>query len=161
MLQKQIKDKEIDQPALKAKLPVAHLVMNTGKGNILSNILAKNGIVFKYADVDITSSPMDGLNGSAVVDSFVYKDYTVDSLNLALKSEDSKLRYKLAVLNNAQNSYPYRGFVDGTFFEKGALANVRILDTNNKTALDLGLRAAMHGDGIMSSITSGHPITRI
>ena len=158
MLQKQIKDKEIDQPALKAKLPVAHLVMNTGKGNILSNILAKNGIIFKYADVDITSSPMDGLNGSAVVDSFVYKDYTVDSLNLALKSEDSKLRYKLAVLNNAQNSYPYRGFVDGTFFEKGALANVRILDTNNKTALDLGLRAAMHGDGIMSSITSGHPI---
>ena len=158
VLQRQMKDKEINQPELKAMLPTARLVLKTGSGNILSTILAKNGINFKYADVDITSSPAGGLNGTAIMDSLAYKDYTVDSLNLALNSENDRLKYNLAILNNARNSYPYKGFVDGTLFEKGLLANVRILDSNDKTALDLGLRAAMHGEGIMNSITTRQSI---
>ena len=158
VLQRQMKDKEINQPELKAMLPTARLVLKTGSGNILSTILAKNGINFKYADVDITSSPAGGLNGTAIMDSLAYKDYTVDSLNLALNSENDRLKYNLAILNNPRNSYPYKGFVDGTLFEKGLLANVKILDSNDKTALDLGLRAAMHGEGIMNSITTRQSI---
>lgn len=157
-LRRQIRDKEINQAELKSKLPVAHLVLNTGNGNILSSILAKNGIKFKAANIDVKSSPIEGLNGKAIIDSLVYKDYTIDSLNLVLNSQDNKLKYNLALLNDAQNSYPYKGYIDGTFYEKGILANVKILDTSERTAIDLGLRAAMHGEGIMSSITTQQSI---
>lgn len=73
-LKSQIKNKEINQSALKAKLPVASVILKTGSTNIISNILSKNGIAFKNANIDLKSSPLTGLNGTAIVDSLVYND---------------------------------------------------------------------------------------
>lgn len=157
-LQAQIKNKEINQSALKAKLPVARLVLNTGSTNILSSILSKNGIKFKFADIDLTSSPVNGLNGTAILDSLVYNDVVADSINLALKSENGHLNYDLAILNNASNSYPYKGYLSGTVYEKGIQAMTKVIDDHDKTALDVALQAAMEGEGINLSITSPRSI---
>lgn len=155
----QFNNKLIDQQALKARLPMASIVLKSGNGNILANLLAKNGLAFKRADIDLKSSPLTGLNGSAVVDSLAYNDdITIDSLNLALSSDNNQLKYDLALLNNSANSYPYKGFLDGTLFEKGILANVKILDSDDKDALNLGMKAAMHDDGILASITMPRPV---
>lgn len=158
-MQAQIDNKEINQTTLKEKLPTASLVLRSGSGNILANLLAEKGFVFKTADIDLHSSPYAGLNGTAVIDSLVYDNgITVDSLNIALKSDGDRLTYDLAVLNGATNSYPYKGFLNGTVFEKGILANVTILDDKDKRALDVGLKAAMEGEGILTSVTSAKSI---
>lgn len=155
----QITNKRIDQPAIMALLPNAHLVLNSGGDNILASILAKNGYKFKNADIDLCSSAVNGLNGTVAMDSLVYNDsITVDELNVALKTEDNKLKYDVALLNNVDNAYPYKGTINGTFFEKGIIANATIRDSKDKKALDMGLQAAMHGDGIMLSVISPHSI---
>lgn len=151
----QFNNKLIDQQALKARLPMASFVLKSGNDNILAILLAKSGLAFRRADIDLKSSPLTGLNGSAVIDSLAYNDdITIDSLNLALSSDNNQLKYNLALLNNSVNSYPYKGFLDGTLFEKGILANVNILDSKGKDALKLGMKAAMHDDGILTSITT-------
>ncbi len=158
-LKSQTDNKRIDQPALQRRLPEAHVVLRSGADNMLTTLLADKGYRFKHADIDITSSPLTGLNGTAVVNSLVYNDSTtIDSINIALNTKDDLLRYAVAVINNSSNAYPYKGYVDGTFYERGILARTTILDTHDKTAIDFGLRADMHGDGIRTSIASQYPV---
>lgn len=155
----QITNKSIDQPVLMAMLPNAHILLRSGNDNILADILGKNGYKFKSTDIDVMSSAVSGLNGTVNIDSLVYNDsITVDKMNVALKTENNQLKYNVALENNADNSYPYKGYVDGTFFEKGIVANATIKDSKDKTALDMGLSAAMHGEGIKLSVLSQHSI---
>ena len=157
-LKSQIKNKEINQSALKAKLPVASVILKTGSTNIISNILSKNGIAFKNANIDLKSSPLTGLNGTAIVDSLVYNGTRADSVNLVLKSENGHLNYDVAVVNNPDNEYPYKGTLTGTVLEKGITTDANVIDKHGKTAVAVGLIAAMEGDGIKMSVTSKNSI---
>ena len=75
-------------------------------------------------------------------------------LNINLQSDGSTLNYDMAVSNLPSNSYPYSGQINGSFFEKGLVTHAVVKDKEGKTGLDLGLRAAMEGNGVKLDITS-------
>lgn len=157
-LGKQIENKRIDQSLLQAQLPIGHLKLKSGEGNLFSKILEQQGYSFKSADIDLTSSPSRGLNGNIFVDSLAYNDVQVDSMLIDLTTNATGLNYAMQILNNGQNKYPYKGFLRGNFFERGVNTSLIINDMNDKTALALAAEAAMKGDGINLSLTSAKAV---
>lgn len=154
-LRQQMADKVIDQKELLGQLPNGHFFLNSGTDNFFCQLLKQNGYAMRVAQADITSSPSTGLNGYINVDSLVYQNnFTVDTLRMNLKSDGNTLNYDLAVSNSPSNSYPYRGRIDGSFFEKGVITHALIKDKNGKTGFDLGLRAAMENNGVKMDITT-------
>lgn len=89
------------------------------------------------------------------VDSLVYQDNGDDRhAQHQPASDGSTLNYDMAVSNLPSNSYPYSGQINGSFFEKGLVTHAVVKDKEGKTGLDLGLRAAMEGNGVKLDITS-------
>lgn len=154
-VQQQMEAKVIDQKELLGLLPSGHFMLDSGTDNFFCQLLKQNGYALRTAKADITSSPETGLNGFINVDSLAYQsDVTIDTLRIKLKSDGNTLNYDLAVANTPANSYPYRGSIEGSFFEKGIVTRALVQDKEGKTGLDLGLRAAMEGNGVKLDITS-------
>lgn len=160
-IDKQLKDKWIDQPELFSKLPDATLRLTSGPENILSKLLKRQGIQFQNADIDLTSSHLQGVNGTAHISSFVYEDSTqIDQIDLALKSDGSSMTYDLDVVNNKDNPfYVFRAQLSGALHEKGVSANATIYDEQDRLGLDLGLVGTMEDNGIRLNIAS--PVSTI
>jgi len=157
-LREQIHNRRIDQPAIIRLLPIGHFTLRSGRGNLFSNILEKDGYAFSLADINISSSPHEGVNGKVRIDSLVYNDIHLDSVRVNLTSVDGQLNYDAAVLNKADNTYPYHGHLRGVLYEHGLQTHATILDNKGKTGFDLALQAAMVGRGIRLSITSPQAI---
>ena len=154
-VQQQMKDKVIDQKALLSQLPYGHFALYTGTDNFFCQLLKQNGYAIREAQADIIASPEGGLNGFVSVDSLVYQDnVTIDRLHIDLQSDGNTLNYDMALTNNPANSYPYSGRLTGSFFEKGIVTQALVQDKDGKTGLDVGLRAAMEGNGVKLDITS-------
>ena len=159
-LQRQIKEKTLDQSALYALLPSAELELHSGSENIFTNLLEKQGYTFRQADILLSSSARDGINGMARIGSLtmVNDSLTVDSLSLDLATVSSQLNYDLQLFNQANNAYPFTGKVKGSLLEHGLSARATILDSQEKTGIDLGLLANMEAGGLRMNITSDDAI---
>lgn len=157
-LNKQIENKRIDQMALQKLLPTGRLKLVSGEGNLFSKLLEQQGYVFKTANIDLTSSPEKGINGNVIVDSLVYDDVHVDSLLVDLTTNDVGLSYDVQVLNGPDNSYPYKGYLSGSLFDRGLNASLAVMDKADKVALALSAQAAMQDQGINLSLTSAKAI---
>ena len=64
-LSAQYQNKVIDQPAVKRLLPSLKLHLSSGRDNPLANILRSKNIEFKELLVDLTTSPISGINAQA------------------------------------------------------------------------------------------------
>ena len=153
-LQRQIASKYIDQPALRRQLPTGHITLQTGTDNIFSQLLAEQGYQFTTANVDITTSPVDGLNGKIIVDQLAYDSLKVDTMRITLSNSNNGLNYEMEVLNNSESKYPYRGYLHGSFYEHGIESSLAIFDMTDKTALALSMKAGMADNGMRVSLTS-------
>ncbi len=160
LVEKQMKEKHIDQPAIRDELPSARVYLETGRDNIFTHLMERQGYTFNHARVDLTSSARDGLNGTARVGHFVLVNdsITLDSIDLALVSDAEKLNYDLRVMNRPQNDYPYKAQLHGSLLERGLSAQAIVLDDKDKTGLDLSMQANMEASGIRMNVTSGKSV---
>ncbi|MBQ7422410.1 MAG: translocation/assembly module TamB domain-containing protein [Prevotella sp.] len=159
-VQKQLKDKNINQPAIREKLPNARLVLESGNDNIFAHLLKQQGYIFRHASIDLTSSHTEGLNGTTRVGTLtmIQDSITLDSIDLALTHEDEILNYRLQVINQSRNNYPFKGNLQGSFNETGLSAQTTILDMKDKKGLDLGLLASMEEHGVRINVASSQSV---
>lgn len=153
-LQKQIDNKFINQLALKALLPNGQLKLKSGSENLFSRILAEKGYKFNTADVNLTSSAVEGINGSIYVDSLEYDSLRFDVVEAQLANSDDGLNYSIQVINSKQNKYPYQVYLQGSFFEHGINGTLAVVDDKGQMALALSPQATMVRDGINIQLTS-------
>lgn len=155
-IEKQLKEKWIDQPTLFSKLPDGNLRLISGSNNLFSRFLERKGIRFGQADIDLTSSHLQGVNGAAHISSLVYEDSTrIDQIDLALKSDGGGMTYVLDVVNNKDNPfYVFRAQLSGALQEKGISANATVYDEQDRLGLDIGLIGTMEDQGIRLNIAS-------
>jgi hypothetical protein len=66
-LNSDLEARRIDQASLRKLLPVARVSLSAGSNNFVSTVLARFGIVFEDARMDMTSSPEEGINGDLEV----------------------------------------------------------------------------------------------
>ncbi len=153
-LREQLTNRRIDQTAILRQFPTGHFTLHSGRNNLLCSLLEQDGYAFSQADINLTSSPVRGLDGHISIDSLVYSDVHLDSIRADLTSIDGQLNYTLAVKNSPGNTYPYHGYLQGALYEHGLQTHATILDNKGKTGFDLAVQAAMKGRGIQLSIIS-------
>ena len=77
---------------------------------------------------------------------------------MKLLSNADGLTYDIALENNSRNTYPYKGYLRGSFYEHGIQSNVSIIDAKNRPGVALSFRAGMADRGIRMNITSDKSI---
>lgn len=158
-LQKQLKDKYIDQARLRGCLPTASINLRTGKGNMFVRVLNRLGYGFSNMSVDATSSPVSGLNGNAQVCDLVVDSIQVDTVRLNLMSDEDNMTYNMHVHNIDHNpKYTFNAFLDGGIYSRGARMMANIYDAKNKLGLSLGLAGVVANKGIMVKVYGDKPV---
>ena len=155
----QMKNRKIDQIRLRQNFPLGHIYLSSGKNNFISRYIEYCGYQFKTIEMDLSASPVMGLNGSFHVDSMVVQGVQLDTIRALVHTKGDTIRYSERIENNKKNpQYVFRALVDGELQEKGSDIKAKLYDANNKLGLDVGLAALMQDNGIKVSLTDTHPI---
>lgn len=155
----QMKNRKIDQIRLRQNFPLGHIYLSSGKNNFISRYIEYCGYQFKTIEMDLSASPVMGLNGFFHVDSMVVKGVQLDTIRALVHTKGDTIRYSARIENNKKNpQYVFRALVDGELQEKGSDIKAKLYDANNKLGLDVGLAALMQDNGIKVSLTDTHPI---
>lgn len=154
-----MKNRKIDQIRLRQNFPLGHIYLSSGKNNFISRYIEYCGYQFKTIEMDLSASPVMGLNGFFHVDSMVVQGVQLDTIRALVHTKGDTIRYSARIENNKKNpQYVFRALVDGELQEKGSDIKAKLYDANNKLGLDVGLAALMQDNGIKVSLTDTHPI---
>lgn len=154
-VKKQLGEKHIDQLALRERFPVARIDLQTGNDNFFSRMLERHGYIFEKADIHMTTSPHDGLNGQIKMLSLLADSIQLDTLRLNFVSDSTNITFNGQVRNNIKNpQFVFNTLFDGFLMERGAGFNVRYYDAQDKLGVRLGAEAAMEENGIRLHLKS-------
>lgn len=158
-LQRQIKEKYIDQARLRSRLPVMQLQLETGNDNFIAHALRHYGLTFHSVSLDLNSSPLTGLNGQAAAYGIVADSIAIDTVRLSLSSAQADMTYSLEVYNGPQNpQYQFHAFLDGAITAHGTWMKPRVYDSAGRLGVGLGLMASMHDHGVSVHLFGDNPI---
>lgn len=145
----QLKRKVIDQPAVRRLFPEMRLYVSSGKNNPLTSVLKSYNISYKDFFIDLSISPMAGLNGDAHLYALNYDSTRIDTIRLGLKQKGDRLTYQAQLRNRRNNpQLVFNALIDGHLHEHGALAGLRYYDAQDRLGVRLGATAEMEQDGI-------------
>lgn len=158
-LKTQLHSKQINIPLLRQQLPLAQLYLVTGKDNPLSRFIAHEGYTFQDASIDVSSSPILGLNGKVQLLELQNSSMTLDTVRFNITSDSTNCTYNAQVRNNKDNrQYVFNAMLDGYVFEKGSGANIKFYDARDSLGLKLGAEASMEESGIKVHVLTDDPI---
>lgn len=158
-LQSQLKNKYIDQERLRAHLPAARIFLISGKDNVVCRFLNYYGYGVDNLFMDMTSSPITGLNGQVQIDSLVVDSFQIDTVRFKFKSDESKMTYAAQFQNGKANpNYVFNAFLDGSVNEKGTYAKARVYDKNDSLGIRLAVQGTMEQNGINLRLFGEKPI---
>ena len=146
---RQMKARTIDQVYLRRKLPYAQVFLSSGVDNIFMKILNHYGYRCKQADINLDSSPLDGLNGTVAIDSLVIDSVRLDTVRLALRSDSANIYYNGQIRNNISNpQYVFNSLFQGQLMSNSMTLLSRLYDQDNRKIVDVGVDAALEHEGI-------------
>lgn len=153
-LQRQYKDRRIDQTAIRKRLPYMRLYVSTGRDNFFVRLLGSYGYTLKSASVDMNSSPVAGLNGKMVIDSLVADGIQIDTIRFNVNSTGDKMSYVAQIHNGKENpQYSFNALFNGGITEKGTSLTAKLYDDQNRLGVSFGLKAEMAVGGIHANFT--------
>jgi hypothetical protein len=150
----------IDQPRLKEMLPTARLYMTSGRNNPMSDFLKSVANTdFKELLIDISTSPITGVNGEAHLFSLNADSTRIDTIYVTLKDKPNHgLTFQSRIANNRRNpQFVFTATIDGLLQEHGASLGVRFYDDKNKLALRLGSKVEMEHNGLRFHLLPSQP----
>ena len=150
----------IDQMALKQLLPNARLYLSSGRDNPMSDFLKSVANThFKELLINVTTSPINGVNGDAHIYSLNADSTRIDTIYVTLKDKpDRGLTFQGRVVNNRRNpQFVFTALVDGLIQEHGASLGLRFYDDNNQLGLRLGAKVEMEQNGLRFHLLPSQP----
>lgn len=155
----QMKNRRIDQVAIRERFPQGHISLRTGKENFIARFIKYKGVDFKSVDMDLTASPVTGLNGHLHLDSLVTQGMQLDTIRALVATVGDTIRYRARIQNNKQNpQYVFRALLDGNLAERGSDVDLRVFDAKDKLGVDVGLSAMMEDRGIRVKLIDNRPV---
>ncbi len=168
VIEKHLKEKNINQEELRKVLPRMSLSLNMGKQNPLSRIMAYNDIHFDAMRVDMRTSREDGIDAEIDIDSLTAKGYHADDVNLIVESTNDPLsiNYRGNIRNGLDDEkkkdlsgqYAFDAHFDGSLLERGLSLNTCIYDAKKRIGLKLGAEATVTDDVLNLRLTPENPI---
>ncbi|MGI6224341.1 MAG: translocation/assembly module TamB domain-containing protein [Prevotella sp.] len=158
-LRKQFDDRYIDQKRLRARLPLCDIYLVSGNTNMFVRALKAYGVELGSINMDMTSSPLTGLNGNLEINKLLLDSTQLDTIRLAIVSDSVTVRYSAQIRNNQDNpQYVFNSFFDGALHPKGTFLQGRVYDRHDQLGVRLGLSAEMEQKGLMFHIYGDDPI---
>lgn len=158
-MQKQGKDRYIDQMRIRERLPDMTLYLNTGKENIFCRALKHYGYGMKGAYIDVATSPAAGINGLVSLDSLVASGIQLDTVRLSFSSDSATTHFDAQVRNNRMNpQYVFNAQFRGAFYKQALYLGSRVYDANDKLGVALGLKASMEPGGVRLNMGGMDPV---
>lgn len=142
--------KTIVQEELKTLLPEVCLKAKAGSDNPVSNYLGMmQGISFNRFEMDIDTSPMEGINGETSVLGMRTDSLELDSIRIDLKHGDDGLDFLTEVISNAKkNQEAFEVNLDGNIGNGRAQLLLQYLNARKEKGVYIGVNAALGRRGI-------------
>ena len=154
----QYDQKIIDQPAIKRLLPTIKLHVESKHNNPIANLLRTSDIEFKELMIDLTTSPVTGINGNSYLYSLNYDSTRIDTIRLNLTQKGDRMTYQGQIRNNKKNpQFVFNALIDGHFHEHGVLAGLRYYDEKERLGVRVGATAEMENGGIRFRLMPERP----
>lgn len=158
-VQRQYEVKTIDQVMLRKQLPNARIFLTTGRDNFIMTMLNRYGIDIGLVNLDMTASPLKGLNGLLHAEHLMIDSILLDTVNLGLVSDSVRTTYQAQVRNNKNNpQYTFNALADGIIYDRGTILGLRLFDDKDKMGIRLGVKASMEEGGYMFRTYGKDPI---
>jgi len=154
----QFEDKVIDQPAIKRLLPTLRLHLESKRDNPVASFLKTYDITFREMLIDLTTSPLTGINGKSYLYSLNYDSTRIDTIRLDLTQKGDRLTYQGQIRNNRHNpQFVFNALLDGHVHQHGILAGLRYYDGQKRLGVRIGATADMEKDGIRLRLMPERP----
>ena len=154
----QFDNRIINQPAIKALLPVVKLHLESKRENPVAHFFRALGIDFRELSLDLVTSPETGINGQSHIYSLNYDSTRIDTIRLNLTQKGDRFTYQGQVRNNRKNpQFVFNCLVDGHVHDHGALAGLRFYDREDKLGMRIGATVDMEADGLRFKLLPQRP----
>lgn len=158
-LQRQLEQKAIDQQALRRLFPNATLRLKAESDNPLHNFLRFQGTTIGPLDIDLTTSPNDGINGWANIDGITANGIQFDHVTARITQDDEGIKLRSTIVNDKDdNPNRYTAKVDADLHATGFDLTTLFTDEKGRVGTDLKLNAQMTGGQLNVHLDPGHNI---
>ena len=158
-LERQRKDRYINQLRIRERMPALTLYVNAGKDNVFSRLLKRFGYDFHNAFIDMSSSPTLGINGNLSLDSLVTAGMQIDTIRMGFRSDSVKTEFEGTVRNNRYNpQFVFNAQFRGAFYQQSLYFGTRVFDDRDRLGIALGLKADMEPGGIRLALGGIDPV---
>ena len=157
-LMKQAEQRELDQEALKALLPVMGLYFDAGRDNPLYNIARMKGYSFSSAFIDLHTDPRSGMSGDARIGALQLGGLLLDTVQTHILQDSTGVQLYGRVKNNKKNPTPMEVGLKAYVLSAGAGMELRYLDSEGEKGVDLGVEATLGDGGVNFRLYPEHPV---
>jgi len=158
-LKRQMNDRHINQLTLRRSLPYARVAVSSGASNFFCQVLKKYGYEIGNVNMDLQSSPTDGLNGWLNAYTLAIDSIQIDTVRLRLTSDNTDMAYSVQVRNGERNpQYTFNALLNGGIHERGAFVDAKIYDADDQLGIATSLDAQMESDGVRLVMTGDDPV---
>jgi len=158
-LQRQFDARVIDQHLLRTRLPLMDISLISGGRNMFMRFLKAYGYELDSINMNLSSSPIYGLNGNVDINRLLVDSMQLDTVRLAVLSDSATTHYTLQVRNNKDNpQYVFNSIFEGALRENGTFAQGKVYDSKDRLGVQLGLSAEMEKKGLMFHFYGDDPI---
>lgn len=158
-LSTQWKQKSIDQVALRELWPETQFRILAGKDNPISNTLAIKKISFNRMDVNIRTSPIEGLNASMNLYGLKTDSLTLDTIYFNATQQPEKILFSSgAIANDKPFQEAFDITLNGDIGADKANATIEYLNGKKECGVNIGMVAGLQKGGISLHITPFDPI---
>lgn len=155
----QMTKKTIDQARLRERLPEMRITFRSGHDNMLFQFLQRYRYTVKNFSMDLSSSPVYGLNGTMEIDSLVADSMLLDTIRMKLASDSTTTRYYAQVRNNKMNpQHTFNVLFEGALQPHGTFLKTQVFDKNDRLGIRVNLSADMWPRGISIHLFDDNPI---
>lgn len=134
------------------KLPDTHINIKCGSKNIVANYLLFNGIKFNNFALNCRLDKKRGLDASAELYGLRKEEFTLDTIRLFARQKENVVRYFAGVRSSAidpdNKKFKYYAALFGNLNDNKLASNLLFRDSNDLTALKMGLNTTFSQDGV-------------
>lgn len=147
-LQRNLSERRLDYVGVRSLLPNANMRLKAGKDNVFSRFLKYFGYDFSSIDMDMTTSPLSGMNGKLELCELSTQGVLLDTIRFNIVSDSTNCTYNGQIRNSKKNpQYTFNSLFDGYLFDRGSGLNVAVYDAEDKLGIKLGATAALEDKG--------------
>ncbi len=157
-LSRQAAEHELDQEKLKSFLPVMGLYLDAGQDNPLYNIARMKGYAFTSAFVNLQTDPRSGMSGRAEMGNLQLGQLLLDTISSRILQDSTGVQLYGMVKNGKKNPTPMEVRLKSYILPTGAGLEMKYLDSEGETGVDLGIQAEMGEEGINVHLYPEHPV---